>query len=105
MSELQDFRAGIVLHITRSDEPADLWVIEAFADGQLESQQMCSESKVAQKCLNVLASSLHNYRLGSSAVEGAIAWNVPAPISKQESGQLRRMVTFFWSIVRAFLPW
>jgi hypothetical protein len=99
MGDLSNFDSGILLHISSDHE---LTRVEAWVDGSKIIAHTVRPSETAVTALNALASSLSRAAIDATAVKGAMVWQ--PKITKQEAGQLRRLGSFFWSIVRAFLP-
>lgn len=97
--DLTDFDHGVLLHIAQD---TDLVTIDAWVNGTKVVSHTVRPNAVGTTSLNALAQALRAANLSTSAVQGAIVWS-PQP-SKQEVGQLKRIVSFFWGIVRAFLP-
>jgi hypothetical protein len=102
MNELANLGDGVVLHVSELHEHS-LWRVEAYVNGVKIISHTVTHREIGATTLNALASAFGQAHVGSSAVNGAIAWSTVS-LSKQEAGHMKRLVRFFWSFVRAFLP-
>lgn len=102
MADALEFGSGVVLHVESLSEHEDLVQIVVQVNGTTVQKTMSFKNDVGTGALSALAQGLSLYGLSSSSVHGALAW-APVTITKQEAGQLKKVVLFLWSIARVFL--
>jgi len=102
MGDFSRFDEGVLLHCVSLQEN-NLYRIDVFVDGTKLISHVVKRDETGPTALNALAAAFSRADLGTSAVNGALVWS-RVNVSKQEAGHIKRIMLFFWGIVRAFLP-